>query len=109
MTSLDGMRLLLCRDRDALKTKTAQGPCCRNLAYYMNGKLWCADCKRPRGRLPPKVIDWLSVVISTFPGMKNETHILRPDDDDDDGMSEAELHGVARSDCRSRAASARRV
>jgi hypothetical protein len=76
-TPLDGMQFLLCREADNLRTKTTKGPCCRNLAYYRNGKLWCADCKRPRGRLPPKVIASLLVMLNTFPGIKNKTHILR--------------------------------
>jgi len=77
MTPLEGMKFLLCREQDVLKTKTAKGPCCRNLAYCRNGKLWCADCKRPRGRLPPNVIAALLVMLDTFPDIKGETHILR--------------------------------
>jgi len=74
---LDGMQFLLCRDRDVLRTKTTPGPCCRNLAYYRNGKLWCVDCKRPRGRLPPKLIAALLVAADTFPGLKDQTHTLQ--------------------------------
>src|SRR5262245_58218786 len=76
-TPLDGLQFLLCRECDALKTKTTAGPCCRNLAYYRNGKLWCADCKRPRGRLSEKVIATLLVLINTMPGVTDQTFILR--------------------------------
>jgi hypothetical protein len=80
-TPLDGMQFLLCREADTLRTKTTKGPCCRNLAYYRNGKLWCMDCKRPRGRLPPKVIAGLLAVFNAFPGIKDETHVLRDKSD----------------------------
>jgi hypothetical protein len=76
-TPLDGMQFLLCRERDVLRTKTSPGPCCRNLAYYKNGKLWCADCKRPRGRLPPNVIAALMAALNVIPGIRDQTHILR--------------------------------
>jgi hypothetical protein len=35
------------------------------------------DCKRPRGRLPPRVIAGLSAMLNTFPEIKDETHIFR--------------------------------
>jgi hypothetical protein len=80
-TPLEGMQFLLCRTRDITR------PCCRNLAYYRNGKLWCVDCKRPRGRLSASVIDALVKVLNVFPGIMSETHILRdtselPDDEE---------------------------
>jgi hypothetical protein len=75
-TPLDGMQFLLCRDRDVLRTRTTEGPCCRNLAYYRNGKLWCQDCKRSRG-LPPEVIAALLAAIGAIPGIKDEVHILQ--------------------------------
>ena len=75
--TLDGMQFLLCRDRDVLRTRTTEGPCCRNLAYYRNGKLWCQDCKRPRGRLPPLVITMLLAAIDAIPGFKDEVHVLQ--------------------------------
>jgi len=70
-TSIEGMQFLLCRDADATK------PCCRNLAYYRNGKLWCTDCRRPRGRLLPKAIEGLLVILGVYPDIMKETHILR--------------------------------
>src|SRR5262249_33655604 len=74
------LQFLLCRTEDVYK------PCCRNLAYHANGKLWCVDCRRPRGKLPPKVIEALSKVIAIYPEAQNQIHILRdktelPDDD----------------------------
>jgi hypothetical protein len=77
MSELDGMQFLLCRDRDVLRTKTSPGPCCRNLAYYRNGKLWCVDCKQPRGRLPLNVITALIAMLKVLPEIKDQTHILR--------------------------------
>jgi hypothetical protein len=81
MTEIDGLQFLLCHTEDEWgfgdygKDKYV-GPCCRNLAYYQNGKLWCLDCKRPRGRLPPGAIAKLSEILKVFPGIRNETHIL---------------------------------
>ena len=68
---IDGMQFLLCRNQDVFK------PCCRNLAYYRNSKLWCIDCKRPRGQLSPKVIAGLLVILGVCPKIVKETHILR--------------------------------
>jgi len=70
-TSIEGMQFLLCRDADVTK------PCCKNLTYYRNGKLWCTDCRRPRGRLPPKVIAGLLVILGFYPEIMKEVHILR--------------------------------
>jgi hypothetical protein len=71
MATLEGMQFLLCRDADVTK------PCCKNLAYFRNGKLWCADCRHPRGRLPPRVIAALLVILGIYPDIMKETHILR--------------------------------
>src|SRR6516165_10591560 len=71
MTPIDGMQFLLCREDDITK------PCCRNLAYYRNEKLWCVDCKRPRGRLPPKAIAAMLVLLNTYPDIMSQTHVLR--------------------------------
>ena len=65
------LQFLLCRTEDVYR------PCCRNLAYHANGKLWCVDCKRPRGKLSPKVIEALSKVIAIYPEARNQVHILR--------------------------------
>ena len=68
---IDGMQFLLCRESDITK------PCCRNLAYYANGKLWCVDCKRPRGRLAPLAITGLLALLAIYPGIMKQTHVLR--------------------------------
>jgi hypothetical protein len=68
---IDGMQFLLCRENDITK------PCCRNLAYYRNEKLWCVDCKRPRGRLAPLAITGLLALLAIYPGIMKQTHVLR--------------------------------
>ena len=72
---IDGMQFLLCREDDITK------PCCRNLAYYANGKLWCVDCKRPRGRLAPLAITGLLALLAIYPGIVKQTHVLRDKSD----------------------------
>ena len=80
-TVLDDVEFLLCREQDALRIGSHAGPCCRNLARFRNGKLWCLDCKRPRGRLPPKVIAALIAAIGAIPGIKDQTFVLRDKSD----------------------------
>jgi hypothetical protein len=75
-------RFLLCRKADTYK------PCCRNLAYHANGKLWCADCKRPRGKLAPRVIEALSRVIAIYPEVRAQVHILRDESELPNGETE---------------------
>ena len=72
---IDGMQFLLCRESDITK------PCCRNLAYYRNEKLWCVDCKRPRGRLAPLAITGLLALLAIYPGIVKQTHVLRDKSD----------------------------
>src|SRR5262249_54418698 len=80
-TPLDNVQFWLCRNQDVLRTKVAAGPCCKNLAYYRNEKLWCVDCKRPRGRLPPKVIAALISAINAMPTLKTQTWVFRDEPD----------------------------
>src|SRR5262249_13413140 len=76
---LDRMEFLLCREQDALRTGNLRGPCCRNLAYYQSGKLFCADCKKYRGHIPTKVIAALSALSNIYP--KIRTCVLRGNGD----------------------------
>src|SRR5262249_17333403 len=65
------MQFRLARDCDV------ERPCCNNLARVVNGRLFCAHCKRPRGKLPDEAVTWLLRVLEIFPGAKDQVHLLR--------------------------------
>jgi hypothetical protein len=79
------LHFMLCRVQDVL-------PCCRNLAYFANGKLWCEDCKRGRGKLSPTATGVFTELAKAFPvGTMEVPFILCEDENERADVPETAL------------------